>query len=212
MRLRLVLFSYLLAERERDVVNRSLGNALTLGVSLALALAGCGDAPRDRGLAKGDAAAVASDAVAAVETSSASDVPQDFAQAPEPAGVESELGGEPAAVPESTSPPDRTSPPAVVRSLESALEARDLAALARLRIGGSKRVLDEDDLARAERDFFANGRDHYWRRVLRGVNPTQLARLEAEGARARLAVPVGGALGSVELEMERGDDGWVLLP
>jgi hypothetical protein len=109
--------------------------------------------------------------------------------------------------------PDRTSPAAVVRSLAAALDARDLASLARLRKGtATKPALDERDTARAKIDFFGSTRETYWRKVLKAIDPAKLATLGTkEETRVSLPVTLGGARGDVQLVFERDGDAWVLV-
>jgi hypothetical protein len=126
-------------------------------------------------------------------------------------GVATPLGTRPAPVAE-PAPIDRSTPGAVLASFEGALARRDLATIARVRVGPlEKPVLDSHDLDRVNLDVFSHGLDAYWRRVLAAADRTALAGLAAAGgARIVLPVDLSGALGSVSLVFQSTVDGWVL--
>lgn len=164
--------------------------------SLTLALAGCSD--------RTPAAARVADrsAVAPVATG-ASVAPVDTSIPEEP------QGGEVAAQPVPEPVVDNSSAPATVRSLRSAFEKRDLAALARLI--STKPSLDSDDLARAEREFLLFGQPRVWARVLPQLDGSRLDELDPRAPRVTLHVKVGGALGERKYTFERGERGWFLV-
>jgi hypothetical protein len=175
----------------------------------ALALAGCGNPTAPKLSSAGAVAPVASPALAAAPVGGITGV-EDLEPPPVVTGVASPLGEPPAAVAEPAQAPDRATPARVVGSLADALKAHDLASLARLELEvGDKPVLDANDLARVERDFFGP-REAYWQRVLAGLKPGALDQLDPDARRVVVSSTVGGALGSVDLVFEKGVDGWVL--
>src|SRR5439155_16199651 len=106
--------------------------------------------------------------------------------------------------------PDRSSPSSVVKAIAKALDARDLATLARVRKGtATKPTLDQNDMFVQNRDFFSGGiRLGWWKKVLALVDLTKLASMTGE--RIEYRVDVGGNLGFYTLTFERGGDGWLL--
>ena len=163
----------------------------------ALVLVGCGDrtpqGPVRAPQAKAPVAAVVSATVAVIDTS----VPE------EP------VGGEVAAQPVAEPVVDNATAPAAVRSLRSAFEKQDLAALARLI--SAKPSLDTDNLARAEREFLLFGQPRVWSKVLPKLDTNKLDELDPRLPRVTLRVEVGGALGERTFTFERSDRGWFLV-
>ncbi len=180
---------------------------------LAFGLGACSPASPSGAGAAGRGDASPREAAAPAADAPAPDAGAAPAAAPLAEDLARALGPAPRRVAEPVRRPDRTSPRAVVRSLEGAVESRDPAALARL-LDARKPFLDEEDLAQAERQFLRFGRDRHWRRVLAALDPGELERiLESGAAVATVQVEVGGALGQVPLTFERSEEGaWTLRP
>lgn len=119
-------------------------------------------------------------------------------------------GPAPKVIAESSRPIDRSAPRTLLSGALEAIARGDEAALARLVHSPTEQPsLTEDDAADARRRFLSSSIRPYWDRLSAAVAE---GKIEVQGNEneAQVRVRVGGALGSVRIDLRRKEDGWSL--